>query len=187
MHKNSDIIQQPPIWGKTERPESTLPFVQPTGTPEEVANSNATPYSLFQLFFDEVFVNHLVFHTNLYAEQEQMRPAKTYKATTFDEINAFLGINLLMGIKRLPSYKNYWFNAPDLHDSYISSLMSQKRFGWLLGHLHINDNSTMPNRDSDQFDRLYKVQPLLDHLEKAFKNALLPSEVLALDESMIKF
>lgn len=187
MHKNSDTIQQPPIWGKIEKLDSLLPFAQPTGIPEEIANSNPTPYSLFQLFFDEVFVNHIVFHTNLYAEQEQMRTGKTYKKTTFDEINAFLGLNLLMGIKRLPSYKDYWSSAPDLHDSYISSIMSQKRFGWLLGHLHINDNSIMPTRDSDQFDRLYKVRPLLDHLEKAFKNALLPSEVLALDESMIKF
>lgn len=116
-----------------------------------------------------------------------MRTGKVYTRTTKREINVFLGINLLMGIKRLPSYKDYWCSAPDLHDSYISSLMTLKRFGWLLNHFHINDNSVMPIRNTPQFDQLYKVRPLLTHLAEAFMQNMMPSEILALDESMIKF
>lgn len=187
LRNNANVILQTPIWGILERPDVTSPFIEISGVPEDIKNSNPTPFSLFSLFFSEDFIDKLVFETNLYAEQEQMKSGKTYTKTTAREINAFLGINLLMGIKRLPSYKDYWSSAPDLHDSYISSIMSVKRFGWLLAHLHINDNSLMPKRDAPNFDRLYKVRPLLQHLEKAFKTALLPSEVLAIDESMIKF
>lgn len=187
LKQSANLIPQPPIWGTLERPDAPSPFTEVSGVPEDIKNSNPTPFSLFRLFFDEHFIDKLVFETNLYAEQHQMQSGKTYTKTTAKEMNAFLGINLLMGIKRLPSYKDYWSSAPDLHDSYISSIMSVKRFGWLLAHLHLNDNSLMPKRDAPDFDRLYKVRPLLQHLEKAFKTVILPSEVLAIDESMIKF
>lgn len=176
-----------PDWGKHVRFDSPAVFNEKTGIPDQILSSNPSPMSLFSLFFDKNIIEKLVFETNLYAQQEQIQTGKPFSKTTFNEMSAFLGINLLIGIKRMPSYKDYWSSSPDLHDSYISSLMSQKRFGWLLGHFHINDNSLMANRNSPDFDRLYKVRPVLDHLGKAFAKSLLPSEVLALDESMIKF
>lgn len=48
--------------------------------------------------------SQLAFQTNLYAQQE----SKPYKPTTAKELRTFLGINLLMGIKRTPSYRNHW-------------------------------------------------------------------------------
>lgn len=62
-----------------------------------------------------------------------------------------------MGIKRMPSYRDYWSSSPDLHDPYISSLMTVNRFGWLLSTLHINNNMIMPKRREVRFDKLYKV------------------------------
>ncbi|XP_030751377.1 piggyBac transposable element-derived protein 4-like [Sitophilus oryzae] len=112
---------------------------------------------------------------------------KPYKKTNPDEIKAFLGINLLMGIKRYPSYRDYWSTAPDLHDPYISLIMTLHRFGWLLSHVHLNDNSVIPARDTINFDKLYKVRPFLDSLKANFRNCLQPHENVAVDESMIKF
>jgi hypothetical protein len=68
-----------------------------------------------------------------------------------EEIRAFLGISLYMGITRKPSYRDYWSNEPDLHDSYVSQLMPVKRFSFLLSHIHLN-NSVQPCRDSPNFD-----------------------------------
>lgn len=45
----------------------------------------------------------------------------------------------------------------------------------------------MPDRKSMHFDKLYKVWPLVEQLTNNFNRCLLPSEMLSIDESMIKF
>jgi hypothetical protein len=71
------------------------------------------------------------------------------------EIRTFIGINLLMGIKRQVSYRNCWSSTPDLHNPYISEMMSVDHFGLLLSNIHLNDNTLMPNRGDPNFDKLY--------------------------------
>lgn len=66
-----------------------------------------------------------------------------------------------MSIKKLPSYHNYWSPVCDLHDHFISSLINVNRFGWLLGHIHLNDNSIQPKKDDLGYEKLYKICPLL--------------------------
>ena len=61
-----------------------------------------------------VSIDHLVFHTNLYANRQ--------------EITAFISVNFLMGVKLLPSYRDYWSSRLELRDSYISSAISRDRF-----------------------------------------------------------
>lgn len=68
-------------------------------------------------------------------------------------MKAFLGINILIGIKGLPSYRDFWSSMPEIQDSYISSVMSVNRFGWFLSNLHINDNNTMHPRGSPGYDK----------------------------------
>lgn len=106
---------------------------------------------------------------------------------TKDEMKTFLGINLLMGIKKLPSYRDYWSSHPDLHEPFVSKYMTVNRFGWLLSHLHLNDNHFQPGRNHPNYDKLYKIRPLLDSLKRKFQENYKPTEHLAIDESMIKF
>jgi len=76
-----------------------------------------TPFSIFQLLFSNDILDLIVYQTNLYAYQIKMKTGKNYIPTDTNEIMTFLGMNILMGIKR---------------DDYISSLMTVNRFGWLL-------------------------------------------------------
>jgi len=77
-----------------------------------------------------------------------------------------------MGIKRQASCRDYWSSAPDLHDSYISKLMSVNRFGWLLSNIHLNDNMLMPKRGDPNFDKLYIDQSLM-HYRKIVSSAMI--------------
>ncbi|XP_035229209.1 piggyBac transposable element-derived protein 4-like [Stegodyphus dumicola] len=120
-----------------------------------------SPIALFLFLFDMVLMENVVFQTNLYATQKD----KPFNSLNLNELLKFLGINLLMGIKRIPSYRDYWSSTPEMHDAYISDQMSVKRFTWILSHLHLNDNTVQPQRGSPEFDKLYK----------------------SVDESMIKF
>lgn len=67
-----------------------------------------------------------------------------------------------MGIKLLPRHRYYWSSSPDFHDDYMSPFMSVSRFGWLLSHIHLNDNSFLPNRKRSNYDKLCKLRPFLD-------------------------
>ncbi|XP_015377256.1 PREDICTED: piggyBac transposable element-derived protein 1-like [Diuraphis noxia] len=78
-----------------------------------------TPFSVFKLLFSDEVINLIVEQTNLYTQQRYMKTGKLYMKTTNQEIMTFLGINILMGIKRLPSYRDYWSSAPDLHTTVI--------------------------------------------------------------------
>lgn len=163
-------------------------FNSDVGLPTFIQNmENLTPYEAFNKLFTDDILNYLVFQTNLYAEQEFHAKGKPYNKTCIAEIKTFLGINLLMGIKQYPSYRDHWSTSPDLHDPYISKLMTLHRFGWLLSHLHLNDNSVIPPRGSDTYDKLYKVRPFLESLKTNFQACLQPHENIAVDESMIKF
>ena len=84
-----------------------------------------TQYKICSLLIDDDIIWNITFQTNVYAQQT----GKKYTPTNETEIRTFIGINLLMGIKRQASYRDYWSNAPDLHDPYINKLMSINRFG----------------------------------------------------------
>lgn len=138
---------------------------------------------MFNILLSNDFIDHLVHQTNYYAQSEH----KPFTPVTKIEMNVFLGLNVLMGIKKLPSYKDYWSSNIQLRDHYISSKMSLNRFSWFLSHLHVNNNDLQPKRHEPNFDKLYKIRPLLDHLSANFLNYFEPGKNQSIDESMILF
>jgi len=53
--------------------------------------------------FPDNLIDIILFQTNLYAQQAQ-KPCTT---AIKQELKSFLGLNIVIGIKRLPSYKDY--------------------------------------------------------------------------------
>ena len=188
-----DDISQPgpstqpqiPTWNSKQRLQKTVPdFTAECGPDEKFWElPEKTPIAVFLEIFSLQLIEHIVFQTNLYATQK----GKPFSPLTLSEFYIFLGINLLMGIKKLPSYRDYWANDEALRDIFICRHMSGRRFAWILSNLHLNDNVLEPKKGSENFDRLYKVRPLLDQLTKNFLDALKPNENQSIDESMIKF
>lgn len=172
------------IWNTTNNVKCDQQFCEYSGVTEHVKKiDNPDPYKLFTLFVNDTVISHIVFHTNLYATQK----CKPFKPTTDEEIRCFLGLNLYMSINKKSSYRDYWSQDEDLHDSYISKLMPVKRFSFLLSHLHLNDNSLMPLPNHPNFDKLYKLRPFIDFLSQSFIDCYKPHRNVAVDESMVKF
>ncbi|KAL4127508.1 hypothetical protein QTP88_011675 [Uroleucon formosanum] len=178
-----------PIWSSNENINMEISSFECSEGPTNIVEtlSEITPFSVFKLLLTDEVITYITFHTNLYANQKYMRSGKSYTETNIKEINAFIGLNLLMGIKKQCSYRDYWSSAPDLHDTYISSIMPLNRFSWLLSHLHLNDNSVIPKRSQVNFDKLYKVRPYLNFILKNSQALYNPNRIVAIDESMIKF
>ncbi|XP_049942547.1 piggyBac transposable element-derived protein 4-like [Schistocerca serialis cubense] len=159
-------------------------FIGEGGVIAEIKNKvNLKPIDLFCEFFFETLIKHIVFQTNLYATQK----GKIFVPTNEVKIKTFIGINLYMGITKKPSYRHYWSTDPDLGESSISKLLPVKRFSWVMSNLHLNDNSIAPDRNSQNYDKLYNLRPFLDHLNRKFQDCYKPHQKLAIDEAMVKF
>uniref|UniRef100_A0A2S2PW87 PiggyBac transposable element-derived protein 4 n=1 Tax=Sipha flava TaxID=143950 RepID=A0A2S2PW87_9HEMI len=187
---NDEFNFIPPTWSKNNKfsinPLSD--FIGTTGRSDLIdKEQDHTPFSVFKLLFSDEVINLIAEQTNLYAQQRYLKTGKLYIKTTNQEIMTFLGINILMGIKMLPSYRDYWSSAPDLHDSYISQLMTVNRFGWLLTTIHLNDNNMIPKKSEIGYDKLYKVRPYLTILKYNFQKYYNSNKIIAVDESTIKF
>ena len=65
--------------------------------------------------------------------------------------------------------------------------MSGRRFELIMKFLHLNDSSKQPARGSNDFDKLYKIGPLLDKIVQSFKTVYTPHQNISVDESIIGF
>jgi len=69
----------------------------------------------------------------------------------------------------------------------VADVMSHSRFMKLLGNLHVADNSRAPGRQDPDFDKLYKIRPLLTFMNDKFACSAVQSSSQTIDESMILF
>lgn len=104
-------------------------------------------------------LNRIVYESNVFALQ---------KNTTLDlmeeELLAFFGVLVAMGLHDLPSILLFWSTDPLFHVQFIADIMSQRRSLRILRFLHLNDNSKMPQRGDPKFGRLYKLRPMIEYL-----------------------
>ncbi|XP_035208655.1 piggyBac transposable element-derived protein 4-like [Stegodyphus dumicola] len=173
-----------PCWNKQEVDISLPEFKEDSGPTGEIFDlDDPTPVNLFLSIFTLKFIEHIVFQSNLYATQKN----SVFSPLDSNEFLRFLAVNLLMGVKKFPSYRDYWRSTALLHGDYIANIMPVNRFSWILGNFHINDNCLQPKRGEANFDKLYKIRPLLNHLSERFMAVFNPNETQAVDESMIRF
>ena len=92
-----------------------------------------------------------------------------------------------MGSNTLSSMRFYWSNDSNFHNDRISSIMPVKRFLKILRYLHLNDNTKMPKKGEPNYDRMFKLGLMLNHVNAVFKKLFLPSRLLSIDESIVRF
>ena len=144
------------------------------------------PLGIFSLFFNDKLVGTIVEETNRYAEQCLQETDKQW-LTNAEEIRAYLGFMILMGINRLPEIRDYWTTDKNLRYAPIANRISQDRFEEITRYLHFADNDKLPARGEDGFSRLQKVDPVISTLKQRFKAVYYPHSQLNVEEAMIPF
>ena len=102
-------------------------------------------------------------------------------------MKGWVAVYLCMGIINKPNILSYWNTDPILSTPFFCATMSRTRFLQILRYLHFVDNSLSPEPDSPNFNKLYKIQPLLDLIIPRFRAVYKPERQLAVDETLIKF
>ena len=126
--------------------------------PPDELSCLSNPIDFFNLFFDDNVINNIVTETNKYSSQNN-----SALNVTRDEILTFLGGLMLSGYAKYPNKRLYWSKQCDV-PTILSENIRLKRFESILRNLHLNDNT---NYNSN--DKLYKLRPLIDSLNKIFK------------------
>ena len=140
-----------------------------------------------QIFDDSLF-QHIVDQTNLYISQMSSRSARYgWYDTTVTEMKAFVGILLLMGIHQLPSIADYWSTHKYLGVPTISAVFPANRFNHLLASIHFSDNSNAKPRGHPEYDKLYKIRPVMESILQKCLFLYNPHRENSIDEAMVGF
>ena len=168
-----------------------MPFSQEAGQRNPLPHS-ANPLEFFNQMFEVDFFANLAAATNLNAAAKRtpLQPTVNVYATSDPywhptsaaEVQAFVGINIAMGMADLPEYKDYWSEEPILHNPYITSVMSRWRYEKLCQYFHCSLAA-----EEEATDKLAKVRPLITVCETNFANCFAPVRDLSVDEAMIRF
>lgn len=162
-----------------------------SSNPEVTALMNSTDNarSYFDTIFDADICAHIVEQTNLYIAQKMGETGRNSQNFEFavEDLYAWIGLLILMGIHQLPELRHYWSSEPLLGLPVIKAVMTSKRYKKIVEVIHCNDNTSNPARGEQGHDKLHKLRPVIDKLNRNCSYVYKPSGTVSVDESMIPF
>jgi hypothetical protein len=90
----------------------------------------------------------------------------------------------MSGVYSFPQQRFYWTDGTRVQS--IASAMSRDRFLSIKKFLHVVDNANQPNPNDPNYDRAFKVRPLLNIVKENFRQ-IPKEENLCVDEQIIPF
>lgn len=133
----------------------------------------------------------LVEETNKYAAQcrspQTARRPRPWSDVTKEEIKAFVGMLMVMGICRLPRIEKYWSTSHPLFTPQLREVMPLVRFQQIYRYLHLADSSAQVPYGQPGYDPLFKVRKYLDLVTPKLESEYNLHEHLSVDEAMIPF
>ena len=178
------------VWKKEEPTSYTMPYTRTPGPTSPDVTSRSTPGDLFCHFFSDQVWDLIMVETNRNANSfiDNNSSTRAWTDTTVEELKAFVGLLILMGIVRLPRLELYWSTSfPLIRTPGISSIMPLMRFEQLWRFLHLTDNNNKIPYGQIGHDKLFKVRKLLDLLCPLFESEFEMYQSCAIDEAMIPF
>lgn len=142
-----------------------------TETPGPTVPLPSSHLGIFSLFFTTSLLQYIVLQTNQYA-LECMGGEKFHKwdKLTVNELQAYMGFMILMGICHLPSVCDYWKTDEFFHYSPVANRFSRDRFFDLHRYLHFVDTSSLSPPGSSNYDKLGKIKPIIEMLLTSFQS-----------------
>ena len=145
----------------------------------------------FQKFIDEDMWQLFAEQTNIWANQflaanPNLKPrsrARSWMDTNLTEMKTLTGLLVFQGFAQKRKNGMYFSKRESIVTPHFSQIMTEKRFHLLIKFLHFADSSKF---DPDQHHKkLYKIQPILDHLKSKFSSVYTPEGNICIDESLL--
>ena len=177
--KKKEKNKKEELWKWTKKVKVTkqeechlVPEIQPN------LNETVSSIEIFSLVTGlEELLELIVEQSNLYAHQN----GRNFTVTK-EELKAFLGINFVMAINKLPTIAEYWRVDNLIGNDGIQNTMIRNRFCEIFQNLHFADK-----RKDCKTDKAFKMRPVRDHLNSKFSEVLSNDSKQSIDEHMVKF
>ena len=137
-----------------------------------------TPASILQLFtlvFTNELVGNIVTETNRYAQFCLNERYESWECVTIEELYAYFGFLILMGMVNLPSIKDYWRKDVVFNYRPLSSRISRTQFLDIHRFLHFVDNNLLPNYGDPNYSKI--LNQFLHIFRPSFRNCLFQTEM----------
>ncbi len=167
-----------------------FPFAGPTVGPLVPVSDDTTILNVFNTYFTPDVWNLLVVETNWYATQcrgaqpptraDRRRP---WHDVTTEEMAAYIGVCILMGIAILPRIEMYWSQKHAMRSQPLSQVMSLTRFEQISRYLHVCDTSEQVPYGQPGYDPLFKLRNFLDLITPQLQSEYNPHEQMSIDEA----
>lgn len=149
-----------------------------------------SPLELFQLFFSVSVVNRIIANTNANAaKRKQAGMTFKWEVLTAKDFYTFLAIILFTGLVTVHHRSDYWRKTWPYNFHFPGEKMSRRRFECILWSLHLSDPKEDEENDkkknTPEYDRLFKIQPLYSEIVTACKAHFQPHQNLSIDERMV--
>jgi hypothetical protein len=152
-----------------------LPLHVAVGVPRRIAHGPlATRLKMLQLFLSPALMN-------TWAELTNAAAHVGWTETDEEELLAFIGVHIYMGIDSLPQTRMYW--ADETRHPIIANLLSRDRFESLNRYFTVSERQ----RDAAPRNPFSSVREFITALNHSFPQHWVPGRHLALDESMVSF
>lgn len=99
-----------------------------------------------------------------------------------EELKVFLGILIVSGYNKLPGKTYLWDKGSDMRNEMVYNSMRRDRFQLIMSSIHFADNTSI-----DSNDKMFKLRPLINILQRNFLKNFIPKQHLDYDESMIRY
>ena len=108
---------------------------------------------------------------------------RAWNSVCVEEMKAFIGMLILLGIIKLPRLEMFWQNSNKyIGIPGIANIISRNRFEQIFHFLHLADNTCDPRND-----KFYKVRCFTTLLVSQFQSLYTLHQQVTIDESMIPF
>ena len=152
-------------WSTNLTPVTICPFTSHIGPTLPIPRS---PLHTF-LIFTTTILQWIVDQTNLFALQCMGEEKfEVWQQVSVEEIMAYMGFMILMGIVKLPSISDYWKRNEIFHYEPIASRITRDWFFEIQRYLHFSNNSTLADPGTDSYDRLGKIRPVIQMINVGY-------------------
>jgi hypothetical protein len=150
-----------------------------------------TPLRSFMLFFTPEVIKKITAETNAYAKEKIA--SKTVSRFSIwhewydvveEEMLAFLGLIINVGVIHLPDVKDYWSQQFVCRVPFFGEVFTGKSFLQIFWMLHLE---TVFTSDDSLRTRTQKVSNFLKYIGARFREHFIPGQNLSVDESVVDF
>lgn len=175
-------------WTDNIRDINIPAFRGPQPGPTQILETDKKELDFLNLLFPDEYYTTVSEETNSYAQLcMRAKPNPRWYDTTPDEMRAFLGCMVVMGIVSAPAQDLYWSKDKLFHLSCIEERFTRTRFENIQRYFHLANTMENPPRNQPGHDRLVHVRKLMEGIRENFKAQYHPHKEVSIDEAMVGF